>query len=311
MWRWLTYRLLPALVEAPQRWSNDNGFLLCAAMSYYASLSIFPLCLLLIAGLGYVMRFSEQAQFQQQQLIEVVADNFSPAVAQQLDSVLGQVKDNAGIGGPIGLLTLLVTAIGIFYQFDNIMAQIWGTPAPTQRGLLAAARTALIDRLAAFAMLLGIGLLLIVVFLADMVLVGVRSYAGELPGVDVLWPVLQTTVSLAMNALLFATIYKVLPKAKVRWSDALAGGVLVAVTWLIGQKLLAMFVIGEKYTAYGVVGSFIAIMLWIYYASAVIFLGAEVVQSLCATRQRGHVVLPGQPAASIADAAATEAPRGD
>ena len=60
----------------------------------------------------------------------------------------------------------------------------------------------------------------------------------------------------------------------------MAGGLFVSIIWLIGQRLLVSFVIGDGYTAYGVVGSFIAIMLWAYYASAALFLGAEFVQAL-------------------------------
>jgi membrane protein len=56
---------------------------------------------------------------------------------------------------------------------------------------------------------------------------------------------------------------------------------LAAVVWEIGRMILAAFLIGNKYSAYGVVGSFIAVMLWIYYASTVVFLGAEYVQVIC------------------------------
>jgi membrane protein len=88
-------------------------------------------------------------------------------------------------------------------------------------------------------------------------------------------------MTLVLNAVLFGTLYKVLPRAPVRWREALAGGVLVAVIWRLGLLVLTPFLIGEKYSAYGVVGSFIAIMIWMYYASAVVFLGAEFVQVLC------------------------------
>jgi membrane protein len=77
----------------------------------------------------------------------------------------------------------------------------------------------------------------------------------------------------------------VLPRAPIRWREALAGGALVSIIWKIGLLLLTPFLIGEKYSAYGVVGSFIAIMIWMYYASAVVFLGAEFVKVLSRRRQ--------------------------
>ena len=67
--------------------------------------------------------------------------------------------------------------------------------------------------------------------------------------------------------------------------------ILVAVIWKLGMIVLTNWLIGEKYTAYGIVGSFVAIMLWMYYASAVIFLGAEFVQVLCRRCNRPPAML--------------------
>lgn len=76
-------------------------------------------------------------------------------------------------------------------------------------------------------------------------------------------------------------IYKVLPRVPVWWRDAARGGMLAAVVWEIGRWLLAWYVIAAKYSsAYGVLGSFIAMMVWVYYASTVLFLGAEFVKVL-------------------------------
>ena len=60
----------------------------------------------------------------------------------------------------------------------------------------------------------------------------------------------------------------------------MAGGLLVSLVWILGQRLLVTFLIGPGYTAYGVVGSFIAVMIWVYYVSAILFLGAEFVEAL-------------------------------
>ncbi len=82
------------------------------------------------------------------------------------------------------------------------------------------------------------------------------------------------------NALLLTVIYKMLPKAPVRWREALGGGVLAAVLWTVGQHVLLYLVVGEKYSAYGVFGALIALMFWFYYASAAVFFGAEFVRAL-------------------------------
>ena len=81
-----------------------------------------------------------------------------------------------------------------------------------------------------------------------------------------------------MNGVLLTTLYKMLPRTQVSWSAALRGGVLAAVLWEISRQALAILMFGRKYTAYGVVGSLMALMLWVYIAASVFFFAAEYVQ---------------------------------
>jgi membrane protein len=84
-----------------------------------------------------------------------------------------------------------------------------------------------------------------------------------------------------LNSLLFTVIYKTLPNARVPWRAAMIGGLFTAFVWQVGLRLLEMAVISRSYTAYGIVGSFLAIMVWMYYASAVFIMGAELVHYYC------------------------------
>ncbi|MGA2065316.1 MAG: YihY/virulence factor BrkB family protein [Thermoguttaceae bacterium] len=261
-------------------WERDDGFLLSAAMAYYAAFSLFPLCLVLIAALGFVMRLSAQAQDARQRLFQEVERHAGPWLAEQLEALLAGVSAHAGLGGPIGIITLLLAAIGIFLQLNYMFDKIWGTGGPAARGWLGSLRTILLGRLTAFLMLLAVGGLLAAIFLADIVRAGIRSYVVQLPAGRTVWHSWELAVMLAGNALLFAVLYKTLPKVPIRWRDALAGGAFVSVVWFLGQRLLVVLLIGEGYSAYGVVGSFIAVMLWLYYASATVFLGAEFVRAL-------------------------------
>ncbi|MCA9071192.1 MAG: YihY/virulence factor BrkB family protein, partial [Planctomycetaceae bacterium] len=63
---------------------------------------------------------------------------------------------------------------------------------------------------------------------------------------------------------------------------AFKGAVLVAIGWEIGRQILAAVLIRSNYiSAYGTIGSFLAIMLWLYFSSHLVFLGAEFVQCIC------------------------------
>ena len=72
----------------------------------------------------------------------------------------------------------------------------------------------------------------------------------------------------------------------------LVGGLFVSLVWLLGQRLLVRFLIGPGYTAYGIVGSFIAVMIWVYYVSVILFLGAELVEALAIVAGRSTKIDP-------------------
>jgi membrane protein len=253
-------------------------------MAYYGAFCLFPLCLVLIAILGFLTRFSVRVHDARQQLVHLAREGVSPWLADQLDLLLRGVETHAGLGGPIGLAALLLGAVGIFMQLDYTFAKIWEKD-PGPRGWLAAIRSALHDRLVAFLMLLGAGVLLAAVFVADVAMAAVRHTVAQLPAGHSLWHVVQWAIPIVSYTLLLSLIYKTFPRAPVRWREALTGGLAAGVVWFAGQALLIRFAIGDSYTAYGVVGSFVALMLWFYYASAVVFLGAELVRSLALESQ--------------------------
>ena len=91
-------------------------------------------------------------------------------------------------------------------------------------------------------------------------------------------------VSNVLNTLAFGVLYHTMPRARVRWKEAFRGGLVVAIVWEVGRLLLVKYLIGGRYTAFGVVGALIAIQLWAWYAVTAILLGAEYVRVTCAHR---------------------------
>jgi len=163
--------------------------------------------------------------------------------------------------------------------------RIWRVPGQGGKGILAAIRDVLFHRLRAFLMLLSVGLLVICNFISGMALSTVTALTNDLiPQISGLWRFAPIVLSVALNFLAFTLVYKTLSKGPVRWKEASDGGLIAAIVWEIGRQTLAALVIGDKYGAYGVIGSFIALMLWVYYSSAVVFLGAEYVKVVCLER---------------------------
>lgn len=124
-------------------------------------------------------------------------------------------------------------------------------------------------------------LLLVALFIANLVYHGTQEQlVNRLPQFGKILERVQSGGTVVINGLLIGMIYRFLPKVRIRWRDALTGGLLVSIVWLAGQRLLVRFLIGPGYTAYGIVGTFIAVMIWVYYVSAILFLGAEFIEAL-------------------------------
>jgi membrane protein len=272
---WLWEVFWPRLREAGRRWSDDDCPTMAAAVAYYAALSLFPLTLLLISVLGFVLRYSSGAQNAREKLLELVAENASPVLAQHVGEVLGQISDRAMFGGPIALVALLLAAIGVFAQVERGFGRIWRSAEASPRGVLAVIRGALIYRLRAFLMLLSAGLIVLAALASGIATSIFHRLTMQMPGGDWVWARLEVFAAVTLSWWFFTLVYKALPRAKVCWSAAAQGGILAALLWEAARQTLTYFLVGKNYTAYGVVGSLIAVMLWIYIAASVLFLGAE------------------------------------
>lgn len=271
--------LLRRLPKVYQRWQADDGPLMAAAVAYYAALSFFPLLLVLISGLGLVMQYTAWGEDAEQQVLQTISDYASPAVRENVATMLARVQRNAALGGPVGAFVLIFTAAALFAHFEKAFDRIWNVDTPKSKGILTAAKNVLVTRLRAFLGLFGIGTLILAIFVAGVVLSSVRSWTKDyLPYAQWFWWVLEIGVSATLNACVFTLLYRILPKVRVHWSEAFRGGLFAASLWEISRLILAALVVGDKYSAYGVVGSFIAVMLWIYIASSIIFLSAEYIQ---------------------------------
>jgi membrane protein len=280
------YRLPRRAVE---NWIADDAALMAAAVAYYIAISLFPLLLVLVSIVGFVLQRTNFGQDAEKQIIEAAANQISPAVGEQLQKVLGTVQDQAGTSGPLGIFLLIAAAIAMFVQFDYAFDRIWHRQPEKTGGIVAAVKNVLVVRLKAFLMLLCVGGLVMAAFIANLVWTGIDEYATEWAPYwsQVSWW-LRQGVNLAINITAFAMIYRYVPKAGASWSAALAGALIAGVGWEIGKQILAAYVIGQSYaSAYGVIGSFLAVMLWCYYVVAVLFFGAEYAEAMDRERKEG------------------------
>jgi membrane protein len=282
--------LFPNLRDAAIRWSEDDAGSLAASVAYYLALSLFPMLLLLITGLGLFLEFTKFGQDAQSLLLEQISEHGSEVIREQVSQVLQQFKKQSVVSGPVGTLMAILAAIAVFAQLDRGFDKIWRIPAKKGLSLQKTIINVLLHRCFAFLMLLSLGGMVVGLFICQMVIGQLKTQlfeklntwfgASEL-GLGYFYSAFQFVFVVAMNALLFGMVYKWLPKKDVGWQEALRGGLLASVVWELGRMVLGVFLIGMKYTvAYGVIGSFIALLLWCYYGMSIVFFGAEYVQVL-------------------------------
>jgi membrane protein len=269
-------RFIRRLSAAYQIFSKNDGPLLATAIAYYLAFSLFPLMLLLVAGLGWAFRFTEMGVDAEQRVLGAIAEQGSEALSEQVARALASVERSAGASGMVGLVMLLVTAVAMFTQIDYAFDRIWENQAEAGVNWRTRVLRLIFTRLKAVLMLTGVGAFVVVVMISSLVWQGLQSNAVSIVK---LGPWIQSGVQplihMLLNSLAFGACYRFLPKAPVRWRAALAGGLLAAVLWEVGRQILAAYVVGEKLpTAYGLIGSFMAIMLWTYYAMIVVLFGA-------------------------------------
>lgn len=181
------------------------------------------------------------------------------------------MQRKAAIGGPLGIGLLIFAAAALFAHFEHAFDRIWNIDRRPFEGILHAVRRIALFRLRAFLMLASLLGLILIVFICGVTLSSLKIYTSDsLPVAEWVWWTVEIGFSIVLNWVLFTLLYRFLPKVTVHWSEAARGGMLAAVAWENGRLALTWLLVSKKYSAYGVVGSFIAVMLWIYFASVVL-----------------------------------------
>ena len=275
-------RFIQPFIDAYHGFSRHENAMVAAGIAYYLALSFFPLLLVLAAVLGYTMAWTDAGQNAQEQLLETISDQASPQLSSQIERALSAVSKEAPSGGSIGFALLVFTAIAMFAQFDYAFDRIWSLPSDPQVGWLHWIARLVLTRLKALVMLLGVGAFVLAATITTTVWSATEARIAEYVRIEPLvqaWA--RVGINLLLNMLAFTALYKFMPRRRIRFTHAMAGGLVAAVLWEGGRQILTVYLLRQNYpTAYGVIGSFIAIMLWAYYATLVVLYGAEFVRAM-------------------------------
>ena len=296
-----TYSLLKQTVS---EWIDLGVSRMGAALAFYTLFAIAPLFLIVLAMAG--LWFGEEAA--RRELFGQVSGLVGSEGGEAIQALVSAArKPTTGAWATvIAVVTLFIGATGVFVQLQDALNSIWSVRRKPGRGL----RNFIKDRLLSFALILGIGFLLLVSLVLSAALAAVSNVmSGLLPAQQTLWQWINFGVSFGIITLLFAMIFKVLPDVKIAWRDVWIGALLTALLFNLGKYLLGLYLGRSSVTsAYGAAGSLVIVLLWVYYSAQILFFGAKFTQ-IYSNRYGSHPEpAPGAEEVSVKEVASEQPP---
>lgn len=268
---WLSeqVQLIKAAIKA---WVDDYAPSMGAALAYYTLFSLAPLLIIVIAVAGMV--FGQEAA--QGEIVAQLRGIMSEEGAVAVEGMLKAAREPAEgvVATIVGIAILLVGATAIFGELQSALDRIWRVPVAKEvSGIWHLLRT----RLLSFGLVLGLGFLLVVSLVVSAALAALgKWWGGWFDGWDVFLEILNFVVSYGIFTLLFAMIYKIMPRANIPWRDVWTGAAVTALLFTLGKWLIGLY-LGKSSLAsgFGTAGSLVMLIAWVYYSAQIFLFGAE------------------------------------
>lgn len=272
------YEVLRDTVDA---FLDDNCSMLGAALAFYTALSLAPMLLIFIGVVGVAYGGDNDAA--REGVVAKAGDFVGKEGAQAVEATLASSKSQTSgvVSTVIGVVSVLAGATGVFAQLQEALNIIWRVdPAPvvkTGGSKLAKVWAYVRNRLLSFSVLCGLAFLLLVSLAANSVIGFLQRWmTGHLGESALLMRLVDVTLSVGLATALFAMIFKILPARKITWGRVLLGAFVTAVLFNVGKFLISIY-LGRTAAGspFGAAGSLMVLLIWIYYSTQILLLGAE------------------------------------
>ncbi|CAF0699258.1 YihY/virulence factor BrkB family protein [Candidatus Methylacidithermus pantelleriae] len=264
--------ILALFWDAGEGWVRHRCSSLGAALSCYILFSFIPLVVMTVALVSVTV--SQKAGREFMEILRQMIGEEGITLLKDAASRASELWKNPQAAWATAL-SLSLGASGTFLELQDALNLIWELEPCPPRGLGDVLRR----RASSFVIVLGSGLLLWISLVATTALGGMEGiFTRFLPELHLPW--LISVVAFVLGVLVFATVYRTLPDAHVRWQDVWLGATITAVSIMAGKSLL-WFALRRSALAslYGAAGSVVLFLLWIYYCSQIFFFGAELTRA--------------------------------
>lgn len=261
-----TMRLTKA---ALYRWLADNTMQNAAALAYYTAFSIAPLLLLAIGVAGFVLGPVNV----QNKIIEQVSSLVGRQSADMVRSMIVAIaRPSKGVAATfVSIISILLGATGVLGSMKTSLNEIWRTQEEGDFKDIVKQNARFLG------MILGIGFLLVVSLLISTAIAALGNYLLTISAkLEFVLQVASFCLSLAIETVLFGSIYKLLPNFDVHWSEVWIGAFVAALLFSLGKILLSYYLGRSAISSYyGAASSVLILLLWIYYSGLILYFGAE------------------------------------
>jgi membrane protein len=258
--------------ESVNAWADDYASSMGAALAYYTLFSMAPLLIIVIAGAGLV--FGQEAA--RGEIVAQIQGLIGREGAIAVQGLLKSVSEPTQgiIASVVSIITLMIGATTVFSELQSDLNRIWRVPAPPKEsGIWTLLRT----RLLSFGLVLGLCFLLLVSLVVGAAIAALGTWwDGFFEGWEAVLYSLNFSISYASTTLLFAMIYKFMPRARIAWRDVWVGAAVTALLFEIGKLLIGLY-LGKSSVAsgFGAAGSLVVLLVWVYFSAQIFLLGAE------------------------------------
>jgi membrane protein len=261
------------LKETYGEWRKDNAPQLGAALAFYTIFSLAPLCIIIIAVIGYFLGKESVQLYIIHQMTEIVGKDNALNIMAMIQK---DFRPTSGVYASIvAFFIMLFGSSFVVVMLKNAMNTIWGV-----NHFSAGIMTTIKDRLISCVIVLVLILISFILMLTSSFLSAVKLYvSGSVAIPIILFQAGDILASLLILTIIFAVLYKFLPDVTISWGDVWVGGAVTALLFTLGKIVLGSY-IGRSgiSSAYGAAGSLVVMLLWVYYSAQIIFVGAEFTQ---------------------------------
>ncbi len=289
----------PLLRATMSDWYEDRAQRIGAALAYYTIFALAPGLVIVMALAGLMLGPGAESQIIEQ-IRELLGEQGAAAIEATIRSARNETLGATGTA--LALIPLVFGLWGVFGELQDGLNTIWGvTPKPGRR-----IRDILKERFWSFAMVVGIGFVLLVSLVLSAWLAAVGTYVGTLlPAPATGLEALNFVISFVVITGSFALIFKLLPDVKIAWRDVWLGAAVTSLFFTVGKFLIGLY-LGKSAvaSAYGAAGSLVIIVVWVYYSAQILLFGAEFTKVW--TKRRGSGFVPEQMAVPVTQEARAE-----